>query len=67
MNQPLMVPITIMCDEALVSSFMGYMSDGGGEYGYFDACTDATDGKYSAIFNYDFKNRLITLTKCDAE
>lgn len=63
--EQVMVPITIMCDPLLASAFMGYMSDGGGEYGFFDAATDATDGKYTANFKYSTVDgkRTITIEK----
>ncbi|QFR56067.1 hypothetical protein CPT_Muldoon_112 [Serratia phage Muldoon] len=59
------VPITINIPESLVKEFLGYMSDGGGEYGFMEAVADHELG-FGVTFDYSFKNRLIEIKKvCD--
>ncbi|AHY25369.1 hypothetical protein PS2_123 [Serratia phage PS2] len=60
------VPITINVPESLVEEFLGYMSDGGGEYGFMEAVSSMELG-FGVTFNYSFKNRTIEIEKVDNE
>lgn len=58
------VPITINVPESLVDEFLGYMSDGGGEYGFMEAVSYMDLG-LGVTFDYNFKNRTIEIKKVD--
>ncbi|UNA02475.1 hypothetical protein [Serratia phage SP1] len=60
------VPITINLPESLVKEFLGYMSDGGGEYGFMEAVSCRELG-FGVTFNYSFKDRWIEIKKVDDE
>lgn len=57
-----MAKIVIDIPDHLVGDFLGYMSDGGGEYGYMEAysCGDDREGKF---VNFNYKNGGIQITE----
>lgn len=53
-----MAKIVIDIPDHMVDDFLGYMSDGGGEYGFIEAYS-SVDGKY---VNFDYKDGGIQIT-----
>lgn len=57
-----MAKITVDIPDHLVDDFLGYMSDGGGEYGFMESYSNGDDreGKY---VNFNYKDGGIQITE----
>lgn len=62
-----MAKITVDIPDRLVDSFLGYMSDGGGECGFMEAYRDIDEYIPNTHVNFDYKDNDIQIKIHDSD